>query len=362
MPDHRSRPPRPPSTGTDPWGQRRDRGAGEGQPQDGGHRGGASGDDAGPGRAPSPYRQGPPRPREPATRPYSSAPPAARPSHPVAAPARPHPPAGGRHDPMPEGDGFDAEMEEAISPSRERRNAELRLYGLNAVRAVFAARPQAIRKLYLSEARIPALQPLLAWCVANRVGYRVVDEADLGKLAASSHHEGVVADVLRAEPGSLSEWLRALPAGPQCALWLDGVGNPHNLGAILRSAAHFGVAAVLLPKHSALTLSGAAARVAEGGAEAVPFVRLGRADNAIAQLHSVGFKIAATVVQGGRDLFAAPPPERVVYVLGAEAAGMDRELVAASDLQLSIPGSGAVESLNVAAATAVLLAAWKSRH
>jgi len=253
-------------------------------------------------------------------------------------------------------------MEAAISPSRERRNAELRLYGLNALHAVYARRPQAIRKLYLSEARIPALQPLLKWCVANKVGYRVVDEADLHKLAASAHHEGVVADVLRAEPGSLSDWLRELPAGPQCAIWLDGVGNPHNLGAILRSAAHFGVAAVLLPKHSPLTLSGAAARVAEGGAEAVPMVRLGRNDNAIAQLRSCGFVLAATPVQGGRDLFATALPARVVYVLGAESEGMDRELMAACDLQLSIPGSGAVESLNVAAATAVLLAAWKSRR
>ena len=80
------------------------------------------------------------------------------------------------------------------------RDTELRLYGLNAVRAVFARRPQAIRKLYLIEARIPQLQPLLKWCVANRVGYRVVEESDLQKLAASSHHEGVVADVLREEP------------------------------------------------------------------------------------------------------------------------------------------------------------------
>src|SRR5690606_15880243 len=101
---------------------------------------------------------------------------------------------------------------------------------------------------------------------------------DLRKLAASSHHEGVVADMLREEPQPLTSWLRDLGDGPQCALWLDGVGNPHNLGAILRSAAHFGIAAILLPKHSTLALSGAAARVAEGGAEAVPFVRMGRDD------------------------------------------------------------------------------------
>ena len=246
--------------------------------------------------------------------------------------------------------------------AHERRDAELRLYGLNAVRAAFAKRPQAIRKLYLLEARIPQLQPLLKWCVAHRVGYRVVEEGDLQKLAASAHHEGVVADVLREEPQPLSSWLRDLPAGRQCALWLDGVGNPHNLGAILRSAAHFGINAILLPKHSTLALSGAAARVAEGGAEAVPMVRLGREDNGIAQLRSAGFMLAATVVRGGSDLFKVTLPPRSVYVMGAEGEGMSPALVAACDLTLSIPGSGAVESLNVSAATAVLLAQWASRR
>lgn len=254
-------------------------------------------------------------------------------------------------------DGFDSP-----SPQRARRDTELRLYGLNAIRAVFARRPEAIRKLYLDAPRIPHLQGLLSWCVANRVGYRVVETQDLDKLAASGHHEGVVADVLREEPVSLSEWLRDLAPGPQLAIWLDGVGNPHNLGAILRSAAHFGVSAVLLPKDSNLAVSGAAARVAEGGAEATPMVRMGRSDNALAQLRSSGFVLAATLVSGGENVFAAKLPERLIYVLGAEGAGMDRELAAASDLRLSIPGSGKVESLNVAAATAVLLAAWRARR
>lgn len=244
------------------------------------------------------------------------------------------------------------------SSAREHRDAELRLYGLNAVRAVFAKRPEAIRKLYLAEARIPQLQPLLKWCVANRVGYRVVEEGDLQKLAASSHHEGVVADVVRDEAIALTTWLRGLPGGPLCALWLDGVGNPHNLGAILRASAHFGVAAILLPKHSTLALSGAAARVAEGGAEAVPLVRLGRGDNAMAQLRGAGFTLAATVVRGGADALRGPLPQRLVCVLGAESEGMAADLAAACDLRLSIPGSGAVESLNVASATAVLLAQW----
>ena len=250
--------------------------------------------------------------------------------------------------------------EDNAAPRRENSNKhELRYYGLNAVRAVFAQRPEAIRKLYLLESRIPQLQPLLGWCVQNRVGYRVVEEADLGKLASSSHHEGIVADVLRVEPQSLTDWLATLPAGPVLALWLDGVGNPHNFGAILRSAAHFGVAAILQLQDSTLAVSGAAARVAEGGAEHVPLVRMGEREAAISQLRAAGFQLGATIVRGGEDLFATPLPQRLVYVMGAEGEGMDPQLAASCDLKLSIPGSGAVESLNVAAATAVFLAEWQ---
>ena len=253
-----------------------------------------------------------------------------------------------------------ADRDQGFAPRRDAGNKhELRYYGLNAVQAVFAHRPDAIRKVYLSEARIPQLQPLLGWCVKQRVGYRVVEEADLGKLAASSHHEGVVADVLRTEPQDLSTWLESLPAGPALAIWLDGVGNPHNFGAILRSAAHFGVAAILQSQESTLAISGAAARVAEGAAEHVPLVRMLDRQDAFTALHAAGFTLAATVVRGGQDVFSTSLPERLVYLLGAEAEGVDDALAEACDLKLSIPGSGAVDSLNVAAATAVFLAQWR---
>src|SRR5690606_6082604 len=120
----------------------------------------------------------------------------------------------------------------------------------------------------------------------------------------------------------------------------------------------FGVPGLLLAERSPLALSGAAARVAEGGAEAVPMVRLADDADAIARLRVAGFTLAATVVRDGTDVFATPLPQRLVYVLGAEGQGMDESLAAACDLRVSIPGTGAVESLNVAAATAVLLAQW----
>ena len=249
-------------------------------------------------------------------------------------------------------------MSEPVEPARTQRQTELRLHGRNAVRAVFARRPQALRKLYLAQDAVDAFRDVLKWCASNRIGYRIVPDDDLRKLAASSHHEGVVAEVLREPPQDLPDWLRELPEDRVCALWLDGVGNPHNLGAILRSAAHFGVAGILIPHDSTLALSGAAARVAEGGAEAVPLVRLPAASQALPQLRAAGFAVWATLVRGGDDVFAQAMPERLVYVMGAEQHGMDRALIDQCDARVSIPGSDAVDSLNVAAATAVLLGQW----
>jgi TrmH RNA methyltransferase len=239
---------------------------------------------------------------------------------------------------------------------------EQRLYGLNACLALFAHRPEALRKVWLLESRIPALKPVLAFCVKQRLGYTIVEAEDLERLSGSAHHEGVVFGAMPIEERSLSTWLRALPAGPQLAVWLDGVGNPHNFGAIARSAAHFGASAILLPKESTLAWSGSAARVAEGGAEALPLVRLGRSDNAIAQLGSAGFALAATTVRGGQSLYASKLPERLVLLMGAEQTGVDPALAQASTLKLLIPGTGAVESLNVASATSVLLSEWRRQH
>lgn len=254
----------------------------------------------------------------------------------------------------------DAEaLQDAMRPAKPR---EFRVYGFNACLAAFKARPEDIRKLWLLSSRIPKLQELLAFCVKNRIGYNVVENEDLEKLTGSAHHEGICLALLPKPELNLSQCLISAPAGACLLLWLDGVGNPHNLGAIMRSAAHFGVQAILLPKTSALSHSGAAARVAEGGAEHVPLIRLGRTDNAIAQLASAGFTLVSTVARGGDDVFRSVLPARCVLVMGAEQTGVDSELIAASRLRVEVPGTGQVESLNVSAAAAVLLAEWRRQN
>jgi TrmH RNA methyltransferase len=242
---------------------------------------------------------------------------------------------------------------------------EVRLYGINACLAVFAKRPQALRKVYLTEARIPALKAVLAWCVKQRIGYRVVETADLDKLTASRHHEGVCFDLQRPEPLGFDELLALQPPAPapSLLLWLDGVGNPHNLGALLRSSAHFGVGGVIVPASAGLDVSGAAARVAEGAAEIVPLAQAESPTEALATLRARGYTLAATVPRDGASLYATALPRRLVLVLGAEGEGMSADLIAAADLRLMIPGSGAIESLNVAASVAVVLGeVWRQAH
>lgn len=248
---------------------------------------------------------------------------------------------------------------EADAEQRPAKIKEFRIYGLNACLAAFKKRPDSIRKLWLLESRIPKLTELLAFCVKNKIGYNVVENEDLEKLTSSAHHEGLCLALLPQQEQHLSSWLMDVPAGPCLMIWLDGVGNPHNLGAIMRSAAHFGVNAILLPKQSSLANSGAAARVAEGAAEYVPLVRLSRNENSIEQLQAAGFELITTVVRGGSNVYKTELPKRCVLVMGAEQAGVEAELLAASKLRVEIPGTGNVDSLNVSAATAVLLAEWQ---
>lgn len=240
---------------------------------------------------------------------------------------------------------------------------ELRLFGIAACRAVFERRPDAIRKIYLDEARIPRFRDVLAWCARARVGYRVVASEDLERLTRSQHHEGVVFDVLPREEPTLDDWLQTAPAGPVQLVWLVGVGNPHNFGAMLRAAANFGVAAVLLAATARLGISGAAARVAEGGAEVVPVLRHAADDQTLLALRRAGFAVIATSSRGAVSLYAQPLPARVCWVMGAEGEGLPGDLLAAADRVVAIPGTGAVESLNVAGALAVLLSEhWRQQQ
>ena len=258
------------------------------------------------------------------------------------------------------------QAEEAPRPPRPEKGTELRVFGVNACLAVHAKRPQAIRKAYLLESRVPQFKAMLADLAKRKIGYRLVPGEDLDKLTQSTHHEGVCLDVLRQFPVPVTSWLagrdRAERKRPSLLLLLDGVANPHNFGAVLRIAAHFGAEAVLLPPGTKLSLSGAAARVAEGGAEAVDVLVLKDHTTDLAALERTGYKLVATSVRGGTDLYTAQLPRQAVVMFGSESGGLTDALLRRAQERVRIPGTGAVESLNIASAVAVIAAEHWRRH
>ena len=243
------------------------------------------------------------------------------------------------------------------------RRRDAKFFGFHACRAVAARRPEAVQRAYVTEATLPAFADLLQDLARRRRPYRVVAAAELAKVAGSKHHEGVclVADPPPApEPGALFAELARRPAAR--LLYLDGVSNPHNVGALLRTAAHFRVGALLGPAEALPSAAGGTARVAEGGAERVPIVRFRHPARSLERLAAAGFCRVATVVAEGEPAWAAELPAHCVLLLGAERAGLRQTTRALADRVVTIPGSGAVESLNVGAAAAVLLAEHARRH
>jgi TrmH RNA methyltransferase len=239
-----------------------------------------------------------------------------------------------------------------------RRKIEQKVHGQHACRALFVRRPEDVLRVYLLEALIPAFADLLKACAERHLPYKVVGAEELEKITESRHHEGICLVARPREVVPLAELLR--PPGPAALLALAEVGNPHNLGAIVRSAAHFGARGVLVAGPSAA--SGSAVRTAQGGAEWVEVLSGDDLGEALAICHRADFAVCTTSSHQGRSLYDGPLPARAVMLLGSEGQGVPRELARGADFVLKIPGTGRVESLNVAAAAAVLLGEWYRQH
>jgi len=239
------------------------------------------------------------------------------------------------------------------------RAAEIKVCGRHACRALFERRGDRILRVYLAKELVKPFGDLLRACAERRRPYKIVAPEELERLTESRHHEGICLVVAASPPRPLAEILAA--PGPGVVVALAGVENPHNTGAIARTAAHFGARAVVV-EGAFKRLPPVVYRTAQGGAEWVDVVAAPALGAALAEARRAGYTVCATSSHAGVDLFAARLPMRAVIVLGAEDAGLSPELARDADLTLKIPGSEHVESLNVASAAAVLLAElWRRR-
>lgn len=225
--------------------------------------------------------------------------------------------------------------------------------------ALFARHPAEIRRLFFTPAAGKRAGELCQYLAANRKVYRQVPAEELEKIAGTVHHGGIVAVIAerplrRVTREVLADW----GATKAALLILDRVSNAHNVGAIARTAAFFGVRAIVVPDHPQQALPGEAAfRVAEGGMEHVEFFRVPALPEFCVELKRTHFLIGTTV--GGNQLAPAAVkarglPRPPALILGNEEKGIAPGVAAACDRLVRLPGAGMVESLNVSAAAAVL--------
>lgn len=228
-----------------------------------------------------------------------------------------------------------------------------RVCGLNAVSALFARRPGDVIRLYYGEALKEQAGPLCAALARRRLPYRMLPPDELERVANTVHHGGIVAI---AAPRPIPELDPANPPRHKLLLALDGVGNPHNLGAIARSAAFFGVPTLLLHDTADQAFpSDAAYRVAEGGLDALDLLRTLDLPAALRALEPFYRTVAATLEPDAVPLEALPRDRAVLLVLGNEEFGLLPEVRDACRRRIRIAGRGPVQSLNVAQAAAILL-------
>ena len=225
--------------------------------------------------------------------------------------------------------------------------------GIAAVAALFARRPDDVLRLfYLPRTRVEVGE----WCAAlaaARKPYRMVEADELAQVAGTPHHGGIAAV---AKPRAVLIFDAAAPPLGRALLVLDGVGNPHNLGAIARSAAFFGVENLLIGEAPGNALpSDAAYRTAEGGLEWLGLYRTRDLPAALRALEPHYRTLAATLDDEAQPIEATPRDRPAALVLGGEEHGISAPVIAACRRQVRIAGSGRVQSLNVAQAAAVLL-------
>jgi 23S rRNA (guanosine2251-2'-O)-methyltransferase len=242
------------------------------------------------------------------------------------------------------------------------KQSKIYIYGKHAVSEALANAPQAVKKVYIS----PKQEDGHLRGLIKKTGVPVSDLGNekLPGVDSDSTHQGVIGvisldDLMR----PFKSFMEKLSVKDNTSLVILGeVQDPHNVGAVIRSAAAFGVAGILMPDHNQAPVTGAVVKVSAGMAFRVPIVSISNINQAIRELKDAGFTIYG--LEGGGD--ASTTTENFdgpsAFVLGNEGSGLRLKTREYCDKLLSIPIHGRCESLNAAVSASVVLYAWSAKH
>jgi len=232
-----------------------------------------------------------------------------------------------------------------------------KIYGVHAVEALLRHHPKRVKQIWLAEGRSePRVQTLVELANENRVA---VGQAERREMDAwvEGVHQGVVAEVSPSQvwgEAMLDELLDRTEGAP-LLLVLDGVTDPHNLGACLRSADAAGALAVIVPKDKSATLTPVVRKVACGAAEVIPLVAVTNLARTLEKLQQRGLWIVGTAGEAEVSIYDQDLTGPTILIMGAEGKGMRRLTREHCDYLVKLPMAGSVSSLNVSVATGVCL-------
>jgi TrmH RNA methyltransferase len=232
---------------------------------------------------------------------------------------------------------------------------EMQIYGENACLAVFKKRPQDIIQVFLTKELLhtsKTFSQVTKYCAQNKKAYHLVTRDELEKMTKATHHEDVCMLVKKPTNRTLEQYLATKPAH-SILIALENVSNPHNVGAILRSAAHFGATGLIISDKK-LADAASSIRTSEGGSEFVEIFEAKDFKKTMSLLQKNQFQILSTSSHAKTTLYEVQWEKKSVILFGEEAHGLSGAMLEAGT-QIKIPGTDAVESLNVSVAAAVIL-------
>ncbi len=228
------------------------------------------------------------------------------------------------------------------------------LYGIHSVQEALAA-GRALERLLVARGRGgPAVQKVIDAARAAGVSVRFVDRAELGRLAETDKHQGIVALSDSKRYLDLDDLLAGAPT-PPLFLLLDGVEDPRNLGAILRTASCAGVSSVILPERRAASITPVVEKVSAGASEHLPVARVTNLGRAVERLKEAGCWLVGLDERARQDFTSVDFSGPIGLVVGGEGKGLHEHVRAKCDFVVSIPTVGPIHSLNVSVAAGIVL-------